>query len=128
MTSTPYMVALFKLVGDHLRAHPEHYNQELPDTPSLGSCGTPGCLVGWIAYFHRRHQHRSTMCHAFAVVTLLLATELNLDRAAAVKLVDDVFLLDRWPPEFMTRFYAVPPAERHLVAIERLAHFTRTLT
>jgi hypothetical protein len=48
--------------ADHIERHPDMFRFSSITIPD--GCGTPGCAIGWIAYFYGMHEHEGFDCIA----------------------------------------------------------------
>lgn len=51
--------------ADHIESHPRQFNYSSTDIPEAPHCGTPGCAIGWTAFFAGVRSFRSMAEHYF---------------------------------------------------------------
>jgi len=78
--------------ADHIERHPSAFDFMTTEVP--GDCGSIGCVIGWIAFFHPQFAKRT--CHVHELCRAMLGIEGP---------------TELWSATFYTRLYEIDEAE-----------------
>jgi hypothetical protein len=120
-------------VADAIKKHPTQFQMgcyfscylELPRSPEAGGCGTAACIAGWTCHVALgKLETLANTCKQMEVVAGREASRL-------LQITHDererLFLANRWPEPFASRFYeAKSSAQQAKAAIARIKHFIKT--